>query len=297
MFHQILKYGSDIVDQLADYKQPVFIYLPPTAELRGGAWVVLDSLINDRVIEMYSAEKAKANVLEPTATVGLKFRKRKLLSTMHRIDPQLIGLDTKLKKVEKLSPNDKNTINEIRKEIENRERGLFPIYNKIALMYAQLHDTPQRMKDVGVIKNVVEWRNSRRYFYWRLRRKLIVNRSINCIVNDMSLNQCDWKIAKNKFNQWVQQQSNNDIGDEDDLKNDGNMVRCNDDIIPNDKTFVEWFQTQRKSFNQFRIRIQQESVENKLQKLINQFKGDKKNLQDMFEKLMQNNTDDIVNID
>merc|ERR1712113_568911 len=101
---------------------------------------------------------------------------------MHRIDPQLIGLDTKLKKVEKLSPNDKSTINEIRKEIENRERGLFPIYNKIALMFAQLHDTPQRMKDVKVIKDVVEWRNCRKYFYWRLRRKLIIKKSINDII-------------------------------------------------------------------------------------------------------------------
>ena len=39
------------------------------------ARMVLDSLINKRVIEMYSAEGAKANVLEPTGAVGLKFHK------------------------------------------------------------------------------------------------------------------------------------------------------------------------------------------------------------------------------
>ncbi len=305
MFHEILKYGSYIVDELADYKQPVFIYLPPTAELRGGAWVVLDSLINDRVIEMYSAEKSKANVLEPTATVGLKYRKKALLKTMHRIDPQLIGLDEKLKKIEKLSPNDKNTINDIRKEIENRERGLFPIYNKIALMYAQLHDTPQRMKDVGVVKNVVQWRNSRRYFYWRLRRKLITNTAINNIVKDMSLNQIDWKIAENKFDEWVLKQYN----DDDDNEHDDDEMKANktnDEIIYDDKTFVEWYETQKKSFNQFRINLQQQSIENKLQSLVNKFNGDKKQLQEIFQKLMQNKSsqsaedqfdDQIVNID
>ncbi|MCP5016571.1 MAG: hypothetical protein GY938_15105 [Ketobacter sp.] len=33
----------------------------------------MDSLINQRCIEMYSSETAKANVLEPTGTVGLKY--------------------------------------------------------------------------------------------------------------------------------------------------------------------------------------------------------------------------------
>eukprot|EP01083_Nonionella_stella_P290605 988793_1 len=101
MFHSILKYGSYIVDELQSYNSPVFIYLPPTAELRGGAWVVLDSLINKKCIEMYSSLTAKANVLEPTGTIGLKYRKKKLLSTMHRLDPQLMSLDSKLKKIQK----------------------------------------------------------------------------------------------------------------------------------------------------------------------------------------------------
>lgn len=41
-----------IVDALRTYKQPVFVYLPPGAELRGGAWVVIDSAINADMIEM-----------------------------------------------------------------------------------------------------------------------------------------------------------------------------------------------------------------------------------------------------
>lgn len=35
MFDEILKYGAFIVDNLVDYKQPVFVYIPPFAELRG----------------------------------------------------------------------------------------------------------------------------------------------------------------------------------------------------------------------------------------------------------------------
>ena len=38
--------GSQIVESLRTYRSPVIVYLPPGAELRGGAWVVIDSQIN-----------------------------------------------------------------------------------------------------------------------------------------------------------------------------------------------------------------------------------------------------------
>lgn len=50
MRNEILKFGAAIVDALREYKQPVFIYMPPYAELRGGAWVVLDTTINPTYI-------------------------------------------------------------------------------------------------------------------------------------------------------------------------------------------------------------------------------------------------------
>ncbi len=34
------------MDALRTYRRPAFVYLPPGAELRGGAWVVVDSAIN-----------------------------------------------------------------------------------------------------------------------------------------------------------------------------------------------------------------------------------------------------------
>ena len=56
MYDEVLKYGAMIVDSLRVYKQPVFIYLPPHGELRGGAWVVVDPTINPDHMEMYAGE-------------------------------------------------------------------------------------------------------------------------------------------------------------------------------------------------------------------------------------------------
>jgi acetyl-CoA carboxylase/biotin carboxylase 1 len=44
MYNEVLKYGSYIVDGLSKYQQPVFIYIPPFGELRGGSWVCLFAL-------------------------------------------------------------------------------------------------------------------------------------------------------------------------------------------------------------------------------------------------------------
>jgi acetyl-CoA carboxylase/biotin carboxylase 1 len=39
MYNEVLKYGSYIVDALVKYEQPIFVYIPPFGELRGGSWV------------------------------------------------------------------------------------------------------------------------------------------------------------------------------------------------------------------------------------------------------------------
>ena len=56
MYQEVLKYGAMIVDALRVYRQPVFTYLPPHGELRGGAWVVVDPTINPDHMEMYAGE-------------------------------------------------------------------------------------------------------------------------------------------------------------------------------------------------------------------------------------------------
>ena len=49
---------------------------------------------------------------------------------------------------------------------------LLGVYQQIAVHFADLHDTPGRMKAKGVIRRQVKWAESRSYFFWRLRRRL-----------------------------------------------------------------------------------------------------------------------------
>ena len=169
MFDEVLKYGSLIVDAFVSYKQPVFVFIPPHAEIRGGAWVVLDASINASVMEMYAAkDTARGGVLEANGAASVKYRTKDLVTTMHRLDDQLIDLDAQLKNSKSESQAEKDVLAQIRA----REQILLPVYEQIAVHFCELHDTPGRMKAVGVIEKEVDWVQSRSYFYWRLRRKL-----------------------------------------------------------------------------------------------------------------------------
>lgn len=168
MFDEVLKYGSMIVDAFVAYKQPVFVFIPPFAEIRGGAWVVVDSTINASVMEMYAASKtARGGVLEANGTASVKYRTKDLISTMHRLDNVLKELDSKLSIA--VDESDKKSI---KISISERENALLPVYAQIAVKFCELHDTPGRMKATGVIEREVDWEHARTFFYWRLRRKL-----------------------------------------------------------------------------------------------------------------------------
>lgn len=66
MYDQMLKFGAFIVDSLRDFKQPILVYIPPHAELRGGSWVVIDSTINPLYVELYADKESRsASVLHP----------------------------------------------------------------------------------------------------------------------------------------------------------------------------------------------------------------------------------------
>ena len=115
MYDEVLKYGAMIVDSLRVYRQPVFIYLPPHGELRGGAWVVVDPTINPDHMEMYAGELewgmgepvnqyqshvdelSRGGVLEPEGTVEIKFRRKDLVRTMERLDDTYCQLLEKTK--------------------------------------------------------------------------------------------------------------------------------------------------------------------------------------------------------
>lgn len=52
-----------------------------------------------------------------------------------------------------------------------------PLYGtkKVAHEFADLHDRSGRMKAKGVVRDILEWKSSREYFYWRVKRRLAEN--------------------------------------------------------------------------------------------------------------------------
>lgn len=58
-------------------------------------------------------------------------------------------------------------------EIENRQKELETPYQQVAEVFADLHDGAERMKAMGVIRAIVDVEQSRHFFYWRLRRRLL----------------------------------------------------------------------------------------------------------------------------
>ena len=161
MFDQVLKFGSLIVDALKGYKQPIFIYIPPKGELRGGAWVVLDSSINPLMMEMYADPQSRGGILEPEGIAEIKYRKPHILATMERLDEKY----RLLKKQSTIS-------SDLLAEFKEYEAQIFPVYQQIALQFADLHDTAGRMKAKNVIHEIVEWKQARSYFYHRMVRRL-----------------------------------------------------------------------------------------------------------------------------
>ncbi|QDS69442.1 acetyl-coenzyme-A carboxylase [Venturia effusa] len=168
MYNEVLKYGSMIVDGLVKYEQPVFVYIPPFGELRGGSWVVVDPTINPQYMEMYADEDSRGGVLEPEGIVGIKFRKDRQLATMERLDP--IYGDLKRKHADPALSREQQAA--IKTKMTERENLLLPVYAQISIQFADLHDRAGRMMAKGAIRMPLKWTNARRFFYWRLRRRL-----------------------------------------------------------------------------------------------------------------------------
>lgn len=171
MYHEILKFGAMIVDALRNYKHPVFVYIPPNGELRGGAWVVIDPTINEAKMEMYADSQSRGGILEPPGICEVKYRSQDQKATMHRLDDSLVELDELLANTHDDS-GDTMTSN-IAKDIKAREKVLGSVYLQVAHEFADLHDRAGRMKAKGCISEVLEWRRAREFFYWRIKRRLL----------------------------------------------------------------------------------------------------------------------------
>ncbi|KAM7391893.1 hypothetical protein PAMP_022541 [Pampus punctatissimus] len=175
MYDQILKFGAYIVDALHGFRQPVLVYIPPHAELRGGSWVVIDPTINPLCMELYADRESRGGVLEAEGTVEIKFRRKDLLKTMRRLDSVYAGLVEQLASPEL---SDKQC-RELESKLKAREEFLSPIYHQVAVQFVELHDTPGRMQEKGVITDILDWKNVRTFFYWRLRR-LLLEQVVKC---------------------------------------------------------------------------------------------------------------------
>lgn len=197
MYEQIMKFGAYIVDGLREYKRPVFIYIPPNGELRGGAWAVVDTTINSRHMEMFADTTARGGVLEPEGIVEIKFRKKDIIKTIHRIDPEVISLKEKLTAAGAgISQDEKSTIEA---EIKTRENILIPMYHQVAVHFSDLHDTPKRMLEKNAIHEIVPWKEARKSLYWRLRRRLLeeeIKREILATQPSLDVRQVDGMLRR-----------------------------------------------------------------------------------------------------
>jgi acetyl-CoA carboxylase / biotin carboxylase 1 len=130
--------------------------------------VVIDPTINPQQMEMYADEEARGGVLEPEGIVNIKYRREKQLDTMARLDATYGDLRRQLE--DKSLSNEQ--LSEIKVKMAEREEQLLPVYLQIALQFADLHDRAGRMEAKGTIRQPLQWKNARRFFYWRLRRRL-----------------------------------------------------------------------------------------------------------------------------
>ena len=124
---QVVKFGAYIVDALNAYKQPIMVYLPPRAELRGGSWVVIDPTINPSMMEMYSDPTACGGVLEPEAIVEIKYRAKDVRKTMERLDPVIKELMEEMGK-SGVGATEKALLEE---RLKRREEQLAGVYHQV----------------------------------------------------------------------------------------------------------------------------------------------------------------------
>lgn len=120
-------------------------------------------------MEMYADPNARGGVLEAEGIVSIKMRMKEQRLVMQRLDLVMNKLATELKSPD-LIPDRKAEIEILMKK---REEILAPMFHQVSVQFADLHDTPTRMKDKGVIRDIIPWTEARTTLFWRLRRRLL----------------------------------------------------------------------------------------------------------------------------
>lgn len=213
MFDEILKFGALIVDELRKYKFPVIVYIPPFGELRGGAWAVLDPKINPEFMEMYCSESGRGGILEPEGIVEIKYRQKDQNLTLNRL-----GLGA-------------------HKEVQS-------LMHQMANEFVDLHDRPEALKANDVIKSVVQWKDSRKFLFFRFKRLLLQNQLRGKAIQGShkssysKSNHHDSQLESGFFNAILQRKcEKSDVN----WKNDEKVVVF---LEKNDKVIVEEFLTE-----------------------------------------------------
>jgi hypothetical protein len=86
--------------------------------------------------------------LEAEGTVEIKFKWKDQVKAMHRLDPELRDI-LRLMNNPELPDSEKK---QLEKKKAAREKLLASIYHQVAVHFADLHDTAERMHEKGVIQ-------------------------------------------------------------------------------------------------------------------------------------------------
>ena len=97
---------------------------------------------------MFIFTLSRGGVLEPEGIVEIKFKDKDIRKTIHRIDPVINKYKSDLAGSAEAPAEQKAKLETL---ISEREMTLKPIFHQVAVHFADLHDTPNRMLEKGVI--------------------------------------------------------------------------------------------------------------------------------------------------
>lgn len=83
--------------------------------------------------------------------------------------------------IEQNSAN-KELVAQLEHKIKERTQSLLHVYHTVAVHFADLHDTPERMLEKGCINEIIPWRTSRSWLHWRLNRLLLEHQMVKKII-------------------------------------------------------------------------------------------------------------------
>lgn len=201
---------------------------------------------------MYADLDSRGGVLEPEGIVGIKYRKERQLETMARLDPEYGQL-----KQQSLAKNlSADQLNAIKVKMTEREQLLGPVYLQVALQFADLHDRAGRMEAKGTIRMPLAWKNARRFFYWRLRRRLseeVLLRKLNSSIAG--------SVPASTVTPLVQREQNLGM-----LKNWSGLLDVEFD--KDDRKVAEWYESHRKEVYAKVDAVKTEAVSKKVAELL-----------------------------